>query len=98
MKANPRDIILQPVVSEQSMSHMGEGKYTFKVSMGANKTQIRQAIQEIFKVRVQEVNTMHVHGKTRRMGRTQGRLPDWKKAVVKLEPGQKIPFFEGMST
>ncbi len=98
MKANPRDIIRRPVVTERSMNEMAESKYTFEVALGANKTHIKQAIEDIFKVKVASVNTMRMHGKTRRQGRTQGRLPDWKKAIVTLEEGQKIAFFEGMST
>lgn len=98
MAANPRDIILKPVVSEKSMNQMADGKYTFRVSLHANKTEIKQAIEEIFKVKVKDVNTMRNHGKTRRMGRFVGRLSDWKKAIVTLEEGQKIAFFEGMST
>lgn len=98
MKGNPRDIIKRPIVTERSMGEMADGKYTFEVSLTANKTYVKQAIEEIFKVKVSQVNTMRMHGKTRRQGRTQGRRPDWKKAVVTLEEGQKIPFFEGMST
>lgn len=97
MSANPRDIIRRPIVTEASMNRMADGKYTFQVAMDANKTQIKQAIQEIFKVKVLSVNTLRMHGKLRRQGRTQGRLPDWKKAIVTLAPGEKIAFFEGMS-
>lgn len=97
MKANPRDIIQRPLITEKSMSEMQSGKYTFAVRPDANKTQIKQAIQEIFNVKVKAVNTMNMQGKMRRMGRTQGRLPDWKKAIVTLEEGQKIAFFEGLS-
>lgn len=98
MSANPRDIVRRPVVSEASMKAMAAGKYTFEVALHATKPQIKDAVEEIFKVRVARVNTLRAHGKMRRMGRTRGRLPDWKKAVVTLQPGQKIAFFEGMST
>ena len=96
MKANPRDIIVRPVVSEKSMHDLAEGKYTFVVALGANKMQIRDAIQEIFKVNVKEVNTMRMHGKLRRRGKTSGHKPDWKKAIVTLAPGKTIQFFEGV--
>lgn len=97
MSGNPRDVIIRPIVTEASMNRMADSKYTFEVAMHANKTEIKRAIQEIFKVKVASVNTLRMHGKLRRQGRFVGRLPDWKKAVVTLQPGQKIPFFEGMS-
>jgi len=91
-----RDIIIRPVITEKTNAAMGEGRYTFVVAEDANKVQIRQAIEEIFKVRVKKVNTMRVLGKVRRMGIHEGRKPSWKKAIVTLEKGQKIQFFEGM--
>jgi len=93
---NPRDIILRPLVSEKSMIEMQAGKYTFIVRLDATKTQVRQAIEQIFGVKVAKVNTFRVTGKMRRMGRFVGRRPSFKKAVVTLEPGQTIKFFEGM--
>jgi large subunit ribosomal protein L23 len=92
-----RDIILRPVITEKSMAGVREGRYTFAVAPDANKIQIRQAVEEIWGVRVTKVNTMWVRGKTRRMGRAVGRRPDWKKAVVTLAPGQRIEFFEGLT-
>lgn len=95
---NPRDIIRKPLITERSMHDMADNKYTFAVALDANKVQIRQAIEQIFKVKVESVHTMRMHGKTRRMGRFTGQLPDWKKAIVKLKAGEKIAFFEGMGS
>ena len=87
------DIILRPVITEKSMEQMGEGKYTFVVRRDATKPQIRRAIEELFDVKVEKVNTMNVRGKVRRLGRFTGRRPDWKKAVVTLKEGQRIRKF-----
>ena len=95
MKA-ARDIIVKPIVTEKSVALMEENKYTFKVSMSANKIEIKNAIQEIFKVKVVDVATMRVHGKKKRMGRTEGRTSDLKKAIVKLADGDQIEVFEGL--
>ena len=70
-------------------------KVTFKVAVKANKIEIRKAIEELFKVKVLAVNTIHMKGKKKRLGRTQGVRPDWKKAIVTLAPGEKIAGFEG---
>ncbi len=94
--ADPRDIIVRPLISERSMLDIEQGKYTFVVHRRANKFQIRQAIEELFGVKVEKVNTMRMLGKMRRMGAFQGRRPNWKKAIVKLAPGQEIDVFEGM--
>ena len=96
MAANPRDIIIRPVITEKSSSLMQDNKYTFIVSPKANKVEIRQAIEQIFKVKVLAVNTIRVRGKVKRLGRTQGKRPDYKKAIVKLAPGERIEFFEGV--
>lgn len=90
-----RDILIRPIVTEKSTALMEQGKYTFRVPLAATKIQIRQAVEQIFKVKVQAVNTMRYEGKLKRMGRTQGRRSDWKKAVVTLKPGEAIEFFEG---
>lgn len=90
------DVIIRPIVSEKSNALMGEGKYTFVVHPRATKIQIRQAVEELFGVRVKAVNTANVRGKPRRMGVHRGYTPRWKKAVVTLAPGEKIRFFEGM--
>ncbi len=71
-------------------------KVTFRVSVKANKIEIRKAIEELFKVKVLAVNTIHMKGKKKRLGRTEGVRPDWKKAIVTLAPGEKIAGFEGV--
>lgn len=94
---NPHDIIIKPIVTEKSMENMAEKKYTFKVDKRANKVEIRNAVEEIFDVKVEKVNTMNMRGKKKRMGRYEGRRPDWKKAIVKLtEDSKEIEFFEGV--
>lgn len=90
-----RDILIRLIVTEKSTALMEQGKYTFRVPLAATKIQIRQAVEQIFKVKVQAVNTMRYEGKLKRMGRTQGRRSDWKKAVVTLKPGEAIELFEG---
>lgn len=90
-----RDILIRPIVTEKSTALMEQGKYTFRVPLAATKIQIRQAVEQIFKVKVQAVNTMRYEGKLKRMDRTQGRRSDWKKAVVTLKPGEAIELFEG---
>ena len=90
-----RDILIRPIVTEKSTALMEQGKYTFRVPLAATKIQIRQAVEQIFKVKVQAVNTMRYEGKLKRMGRTQGRRSDWKKAVVTLKPVEAIELFEG---
>lgn len=89
-----RDILICPIVTEKSTALMEQGKYTFRVPLAATKVQIRQAVEQIFKVKVQAVNTMRYEGKVKRLGRTQGRRSDWKKAVVTLKPGETIELFE----
>jgi large subunit ribosomal protein L23 len=92
---NPRTVILKPLVTEKG-SNLREGgnKYLFSVVCDANKIEIKRAVQEIFNVKVKDVQTMVVHGKVKRMGAFQGKRPDWKKAVVTLEEGQSIDLFE----
>lgn len=94
--SNARDILLRPLITEKTTAMMQDNKYTFVVRLTANKVEIRQAIEEIFKVKVLKVNTVRVLGKTKRMGRTQGKRPDYKKAIVTLAAGETIPFFEGV--
>ena len=89
-----RDILIKPIVTEKSTALREERKYTFRVPLSATKIQIRQAVEQIFKVKVQAVNTMRYEGKMKRLGRTQGRRSDWKKAVVTLKPGETIELFE----
>jgi len=93
---NPRDIIKKPVISEKSVAHMEHNKYTFKVDLKANKIEIKNAVEVIFKVRVLDVKTMVVKGKMKRLGRNIGKRPDWKKAIVTLVEGDKIEIFEGL--
>lgn len=91
-----REIIIKPVVTEKSVDLMQENKYCFKVAKDTNKIEIKNAIEEIFKVTVVNVNTVNVHGKMKRMGRTQGMTASWKKAVVTLREGDSIEVFEGL--
>lgn len=94
---NPHDIIIRPIVTEQSMADMAENKYTFVVSKQANKTEIKKAVEAIFGVNVEKVNTLNYDGKVKRMGRSVGRTASFKKAVVKLTADSKeIEFFQGM--
>ena len=90
-----RDIIKKPVITEKSMADTAENKYTFLVDLRANRTEIKQAIEKLFKVEVEKVNTMIVPGKWKRMGKTMGKTSDKKKAIVKVKEGQKIEIFEG---
>lgn len=94
--ANPRDILIRPLITEKTTAMMQDNNYTFVVPLTANKVEIRQAVEQVFKVKVLDVNTIRVMGKTKRMGRTQGKRPDYKKAIVKLAPGERIEFFEGV--
>ncbi len=97
MTKTAQDIILKPVVTEASMEDLRAGKYTFRVALWANKIEIKKAVEEIFGVQVASVNTMRVRGRYRRMGRNEGRTPNWKKAIVTLAEGSKtIAFFDGM--
>ena len=95
---SPYDIIKKPVLTEKSYDAMAEKKYTFEVAIGANKTEIKYAIEAVFPgVKVESVNTMRTIGKMKRQGRTQGRTPEVKKAIVKLKKDSKgIEFFETM--
>ena len=96
MKIAP-DIIIAPVITEKSMSAIADKKYTFKVAKDANKIEIANAIEKIFKVKVAKVNTISVRGKARRMGRYEGYTPSWKKAIVTLTADSKtIEFFDGL--
>lgn len=91
------DVIIAPIVSERSMEQTAEKKYSFKVDPRANKYQIKDAVEEIFGVKVVSVNTMHVRGKEKRQGRYVGLTSRWKKAIVTLSNDSKeIEIFEGM--
>ena len=92
---NPRDILLRPVVSEKSYGLLDEGKYTFVVDPGANKTQIKQAVEEVFRVKVTGVNTLNRQGKRRRTRFGWGKRVDTKRAIVTLAEGDRIDIFGG---
>ena len=92
---NPRDILLRPVVSEKSYGLLDEGKYTFVVAPDANKTQIKQAVEEVFRVKVTGVNTLNRQGKRRRTRFGWGKRVDTKRAVVTLAEGDRIDIFGG---
>lgn len=94
--ADLRSIIRRPVVTERSMDLLDQNKYTFIVDIKATKPQIKEAVEQIFDVSVEKVNTMRVTGKKRRMGRYEGKRPDWKKAIVTVKEGQHIELFEGL--
>ena len=97
MSLDPRQVILAPVVSEKSYSLIEDNKYSFKVHSRAHKTQVRQAVEELFEVEVQSVNILKVQSKPKRRGFTKGRRPGWKKAIVQLKQGHEIEIFEGAS-
>lgn len=94
---NARDIIIAPVITEKAVAGLADKKYTFKVAKDANKIQIAAAIEEIFEVKVEKVNTISMKGRKRRMGRNEGYTSDWKKAIVTLKADSKtIEFFDGL--
>ena len=94
---NARDIILAPVITEKAVSMLPEKKYTFRVDARANKIEIAKAVEEIFGVKVDKINTVSMKGRQRRMGRNVGYTSDWKKAIVTLKADSKtIEFFDGM--
>ena len=91
------DIIIRPIITEQSMLEMEENKYTFEVAKTSNKSEIKKAIESIFSVKVAKVNTMNMTGKVKRQGVNIGKRPNWKKAIVTLtDDSQPIEFFDNM--
>ncbi|WP_270167917.1 50S ribosomal protein L23 [Paenibacillus sp. SYP-B4298] len=95
MSRDPRDIIKRPVITERTTEMMASKRYVFEVDIRANKTSIKQAIEEIFKVKVVNVNTLRVPGKPKRQGRHAGYTSEWKKAFVQLsEDSKELEFFE----
>ena len=98
---DPHDIILRPVLTEKAYENIADKRYIFEVAIGANKTEIKQAVEAVFAddgVKVDKVNTLRTIGKMKRQGRTQGRTPETKKAYVTLKKDSKpIKFFEGMA-
>ena len=95
MSLHPNEVLLAPVVSEKSYSLLEDRKYSFRVHQDAHKTQVRQAVEELFDVKVQAVNIVKVQSKPKRRGLSRGRRPGWKKAIVQLREGQSIEIFEG---
>ena len=89
-----RDILIRPLITEKSTQLMEDGKYVFVVAKKANKIEIAKAVAEVFNVKVANVNTVNVSGKVKRMGRFVGKRSDYKKAIVKLAPGETIEFFQ----
>ncbi len=92
---DPRQIVIAPVVSEKSYSLIEDNKYSFRVHPRAHKTQIRQAVEELFEVKVEAVNIVKVQPKPKRRGFHRGTKPGWKKAIVQLREGDRIEIFEG---
>ena len=93
---NSRTVLVKPVVSEKSYALLAANKYTFRIHPEANKTQVRQAVEEIFGVRVEDVRTVNVRSKPKRRGYTSGTRRSWKKAIVQLREGDSIPIFQGL--
>lgn len=94
---DPWRIIVRPLITEKgTLLKEGANQYLFEIARGANKIEVKQAVEALFKVKVLDVRTISVKGKRRRLGRFVGRTPDWKKAVVTLKEGQSIEFFEGV--
>lgn len=96
MAANLRDVLKRPLVTEKTSVMMQDNKYTFEVPAEASKTEIRQAVEKIWNVKVLAVTTVNITGKTKRRGNMVVKTSGYKKAIVKLAAGQTIPVFEGM--
>ncbi len=91
------DVLIGPLLTEKgTLLKEKDNKVLFRVAINANKIEIKKAVEEIFKVKVDCVNTMKCMGKTKRMGRYEGKRPDWKKAIVTLKHGEKLDFIEGI--
>src|SRR5437660_4458969 len=96
MSLHPNEVLLAPVVSEKSYAQIeGSNTYSFRVHPDAHKTQVRQAVEELFNVRVERVNIVKVQPKPKRRGMRAGRKPGWKKAIVQVREGESIEIFEG---
>jgi len=95
MSLHPNEVLLAPVVSEKSYSLIADRKYSFRVHQDAHKTQVRQAVEELFGVKVERVNISQVKPKPKRRGLHRGKKPGWKKAVVQVREGDTIEIFEG---
>jgi large subunit ribosomal protein L23 len=95
MSLHPGEILIRPVVSEKSYHQITQNRYTFKVHKDAHKTQVRQAVEELFDVTVTAVNIVKMPAKPKRRGMIKGTRPGWKKAIVEVKAGDKIDIFEG---
>ena len=95
MSLHPNEVLLAPVVTEKSYELIDERKYSFRVHQNAHKTQVRQAVEELFDVKVESVNILKVQPKPKRRGLQRGKRPGWKKAIVQLREGDSIEIFEG---
>jgi len=92
---HPSQVLIRPVVSEKSYEQIQANQYTFRVHKDAHKTQVRQAVEELFEVKVERVNIVKVQPKPKRRGTSKGTKPGWKKAIVQLKAGDSIEIFEG---
>ena len=95
MSLHPNEVLLAPVVSEKSYNLIDQRKYAFKIHPDAHRTQVRQAVEELFDVHVERVNILKVQPKPKRRGMIKGVRPGWKKAIVQVREGETIPIFEG---
>ena len=95
MSLHPSEVLIRPVVSEKSYGQIANNQYTFKVHKDAHKTQVRQAVEELFDVTVVRVNIVKMPPKPKRRGMIKGTRPGWKKAIVELKAGDTIEIFEG---
>jgi large subunit ribosomal protein L23 len=95
MSLHPNEVLLAPVLSEKSYNLIDERKYAFKIHPDAHRTQVRQAVEELFDVHVERVNILKVQPKPKRRGLIKGVRPGWKKAIVQVREGETIPIFEG---
>jgi large subunit ribosomal protein L23 len=93
---HPYGIIIRPLITEKAQIMTAQNKYAFEVDRRANKMQVKDAVESSFDVTVKSVNTFMMKGKKRRYGRRESKMPDWKKAIVTLAPGDKIELFEGV--
>ena len=97
MNKNPYDILIKPLITEKITALREQGnKFCFFVSPGSNRIEVKKAVEEALKVKVERVNIITVHGKTKRFGRFEGKKPDRKKAIVTLKEGEKLELFEGV--
>ena len=96
MSLHPSEVLIRPVVSEKSYGQIANNQYTFQVHKDAHKTQVRQAVEQLFDVKVARVNIVKVQPKPKRRGLIKGIRPGWKKAIVQVREGETIPIFEGL--